>query len=164
MTKAGLVRLDMAFRGWAEAKDGVLRDARGTSGLRGAKRQRLRRGARQRLLNTNPGLLAGEDGGAREAPARPLHPQATIWQYSEDIRDKEAIGLDTWNIDQLLDRPGNAEIQLALFNSTTAASRSTQMAGLLPRLNCLIRAPPSITHRVKIERIRIQQPEREEYQ
>ena len=44
--------------------------------------------------------------------------EATIWQYTAGVRDKEAISPDNWNIDQpLLDRPGNAEIQLALFYS-----------------------------------------------
>lgn len=44
--------------------------------------------------------------------------EATIWQYTDGVRDKEAISPDNWNIDQpLLDRPGSAEIQLALFHS-----------------------------------------------
>jgi len=44
--------------------------------------------------------------------------EATIWQYTEGVRDKEAISPDGWNIDQsLLDRPGNVAIQLALFHS-----------------------------------------------
>jgi pimeloyl-ACP methyl ester carboxylesterase len=44
--------------------------------------------------------------------------EATMSQYTEGVRDREAISPDTWNIDQaLLDRPGNAEIQLALFYS-----------------------------------------------
>ena len=44
--------------------------------------------------------------------------EATVWQYTDGYRDKEAISPDTWNIDQpLLDRPGNVEIQLALFYS-----------------------------------------------
>lgn len=35
-------------------------------------------------------------------------PEAAIWQYTDGVRDKEAISLDTWNIDHLLlDRPGN---------------------------------------------------------
>jgi pimeloyl-ACP methyl ester carboxylesterase len=39
--------------------------------------------------------------------------EATIWQYTNGVRDKEAISPDNWNIDQpLLERPGNAEIQL----------------------------------------------------
>ncbi len=44
--------------------------------------------------------------------------EGTVWQYTDGVRDTEAISPDTWNIDQpLLDRPGNAEIQLALFYS-----------------------------------------------
>jgi pimeloyl-ACP methyl ester carboxylesterase len=55
----------------------------------------------------------------REKPLRRFFSrEATIWQYTEGVRDKESISPDTWNIDQpLLDRPGNAEIQLALFHS-----------------------------------------------
>jgi len=57
-----------------------------------------------------------------EERAKPLRGfftrEATIWQYTDGVRDKEAISPDNWNIDQpLLDRPGNAEIQLALFYS-----------------------------------------------
>ena len=41
---------------------------------------------------------------------------ATKWQYTHGVRDLEAISPDNWNTDQqLLDRPGNAEIQLAMF-------------------------------------------------
>jgi len=44
--------------------------------------------------------------------------EATKWQYTNGVRNAEAISPDTWNMDQLfLDRPGNAEIQLALFYS-----------------------------------------------
>ncbi|HTP66943.1 MAG TPA: alpha/beta hydrolase [Geobacteraceae bacterium] len=44
--------------------------------------------------------------------------EATMSQYTDGVRDREAISPDNWNIDQaLLDRPGNAEIQLALFYS-----------------------------------------------
>lgn len=40
----------------------------------------------------------------------------TQWQYVTGVRDIEAISPDNWNIDQrFLDRPGNKEIQLALF-------------------------------------------------
>lgn len=40
----------------------------------------------------------------------------TRWQYTHGTRNPEAISPDNWNIDQfLLDRPGNQEIQLALF-------------------------------------------------
>ena len=43
---------------------------------------------------------------------------ATKWQYTHGVRDPEAISPDNWNMDQpLLDRPGNSEIQLALFYS-----------------------------------------------
>ncbi len=41
---------------------------------------------------------------------------ATKWQYTTGIRNKEAISPDNWQIDQsLLDRPGNSEIQIAMF-------------------------------------------------
>lgn len=41
---------------------------------------------------------------------------ATTWQYTHGVRDVERISPDNWNVDQrLLDRPGNQEIQLALF-------------------------------------------------
>ena len=41
---------------------------------------------------------------------------ATQWQYTNGARDKEAISPDNWHVTQrLLDRPGNAEIQLQLF-------------------------------------------------
>ena len=44
--------------------------------------------------------------------------EATKWQYTNGVRNPEAISPDTWNMDQLfLDRPGNVEIQLALFYS-----------------------------------------------
>ncbi len=57
-----------------------------------------------------------------EANAAPLRKalslEATRWQYTNGARNLEAISPDTWTIDQaLLDRPGNAEIQLALFHS-----------------------------------------------
>lgn len=41
---------------------------------------------------------------------------ATKWQYTHGTRDAEMISPDNWTIDQsLLDRPGNMEIQLAMF-------------------------------------------------
>jgi pimeloyl-ACP methyl ester carboxylesterase len=44
--------------------------------------------------------------------------EATKWQYTHGVRNAEAISPDAWTIDQaLLDRPGNASIQLALFYS-----------------------------------------------
>lgn len=57
-----------------------------------------------------------------EANAAPLRkfvtPEATRRQYTDGVRDIEAISPDNWTIDQaLLDRPGNAEIQMALLSS-----------------------------------------------
>ncbi|MEH2427508.1 MAG: alpha/beta hydrolase [Nostoc sp.] len=44
--------------------------------------------------------------------------EATKWQYTNGVRNLEAISPDTWNMDQLfLDRPGNDKIQLALLYS-----------------------------------------------
>ena len=44
--------------------------------------------------------------------------ETTKWQYTNGVRNPEAISPDTWNMDQhFLDRPGNVEIQLALFYS-----------------------------------------------
>ena len=41
---------------------------------------------------------------------------ATKWQYTNGVRNTEAISPDNWMIDQpLLDRPGNNDIQLTLF-------------------------------------------------
>ncbi|NJO42677.1 MAG: alpha/beta hydrolase [Cyanobacteria bacterium RU_5_0] len=43
---------------------------------------------------------------------------ATKWQYTHGVRNPQTISPDNWNIDQpLLDRPGNNDIQLALFYS-----------------------------------------------
>lgn len=45
-----------------------------------------------------------------------LNLDATKWQYTEGVRNAEAISPDAWTLDQhLLDRPGNQQIQLALF-------------------------------------------------
>lgn len=42
--------------------------------------------------------------------------EATRWQYTNGVRNSEVISPDNWNIDQrFLDRPGNNDIQLALF-------------------------------------------------
>ena len=44
--------------------------------------------------------------------------EATKWQYTNGVRNPEAIAPDNWLHDQyLLDRPGNKEIQLELFYS-----------------------------------------------
>jgi len=52
-----------------------------------------------------------------EKPIRGLFTrEATIWQYTCGVREKDQISPDAWTFDQLgLDRPGNADIQLALF-------------------------------------------------
>jgi len=44
--------------------------------------------------------------------------EATKWQYTHSVPNPEAVAPDNWLHDQyLLDRPGNKEIQLELFNS-----------------------------------------------
>jgi pimeloyl-ACP methyl ester carboxylesterase len=44
--------------------------------------------------------------------------EATRWQYTHGTRQVEAISPDNWLVDQTqLDRPGNKEIQMALFAS-----------------------------------------------
>lgn len=54
----------------------------------------------------------------REALRGLLARDATIWQYTHGVRNKEVISPDAWNLDQsFLDRPGNNEIQLDLFLS-----------------------------------------------
>jgi len=43
---------------------------------------------------------------------------ATKWQYTTGVRNQDVISPDTWgHVQPLLDRPGNQEIQLALFYS-----------------------------------------------
>ena len=43
---------------------------------------------------------------------------ATKWQYTHGVRNVDTISPDTWgHVQPLLDRPGNQEIQLALFYS-----------------------------------------------
>ncbi len=43
---------------------------------------------------------------------------ATKWQYTHGVRNVDVINPDTWDhVQPLLDRPGNQEIQLALFHS-----------------------------------------------
>jgi pimeloyl-ACP methyl ester carboxylesterase len=42
--------------------------------------------------------------------------KATYWQYTNGIKDLSLINPDAWTVDQaLLDRPGNAEVQLDVF-------------------------------------------------
>ena len=44
--------------------------------------------------------------------------EGTKWQYTNGVRDASTISPDNWLVDQtLMDRPGNKEIQLALFYS-----------------------------------------------
>ena len=65
------------------------------------------------------GIMAyWKTGGAKEREAiRWLTTlQATYWQYSTGYKDMSLVSPDAWTLDQaLLDRPGNAEIQLDLF-------------------------------------------------
>ncbi len=55
----------------------------------------------------------------QESNLRPLLTlDATKWQYTHGVRNLETISPDTWShVQPLLDRPGNQEIQLALFYS-----------------------------------------------
>ncbi|MEZ5945175.1 MAG: alpha/beta hydrolase [Planctomycetaceae bacterium] len=47
-----------------------------------------------------------------------LNLEATKWQFTHGVRNTETISPDNWGLVQpLLDRPGNQEIQLALFYS-----------------------------------------------
>ena len=47
--------------------------------------------------------------------------EGTRWQYTNGVQNLTAISPDTWTMDQhFLDRPGNTEIQLALFDSYQA--------------------------------------------
>jgi pimeloyl-ACP methyl ester carboxylesterase len=42
--------------------------------------------------------------------------KATKWQYTNGVKNASLVSPDTWTLDQaLLDRPGNADIQLELF-------------------------------------------------
>jgi pimeloyl-ACP methyl ester carboxylesterase len=53
-----------------------------------------------------------------EQPLRDLlMPEATIFQYTAGVADPARLSPDAWTMDQyFLDRPGNNEIQLALFH------------------------------------------------
>jgi len=61
-----------------------------------------------------------KDGSETNAEAlrKLLTLEATRWQYTHGTRQVESISPDNWLVDQTqLDRPGNKEIQLALFGS-----------------------------------------------
>jgi pimeloyl-ACP methyl ester carboxylesterase len=61
-----------------------------------------------------------KDGSKTNAEAlrKLLTLEATRWQYTHGTRQVESISPDNWLVDQTqLDRPGNQEIQLALFGS-----------------------------------------------
>lgn len=61
---------------------------------------------------------APEDPANISAMKGMLTAEATRWQYVTGVRDVEVISPDNWIIDQAgLDRPGNHDIQLALFYS-----------------------------------------------
>jgi pimeloyl-ACP methyl ester carboxylesterase len=47
-----------------------------------------------------------------------LTPEATKWQYTNGVRNPEAISPDGWNMDTFfMNRPGNDRVQLELFHS-----------------------------------------------
>lgn len=58
-----------------------------------------------------------EKTAENEGPLRNLLTlEATKWQYTHGTRDETQINSDNWIVDQhFLDRPGNKEIQLAMF-------------------------------------------------
>ena len=83
-----------------------------------------------------------------EALRKLLTLEATKWQYTHGTRQVEAISPDNWLVDQTqLDRPGNKEIQLALFVSYGQQSAAlSEVAGILPQ------APAAHAHRLGQER------------
>ncbi|MGE7774005.1 alpha/beta fold hydrolase [Chitinophaga sp. NPDC101104] len=59
---------------------------------------------------------APQDPAAIEGVAGLVTLPATRWQYQDGVKDLSLVSPDTWLHDQaLLDRPGNRDIQLALF-------------------------------------------------
>lgn len=58
-----------------------------------------------------------EKSDANAAKLMPLFEQDAIkWQYTEGFRDPSHVSPDAWRLDQAyIDRPGNKDIQLALF-------------------------------------------------
>jgi pimeloyl-ACP methyl ester carboxylesterase len=65
---------------------------------------------------------AAAPGPATEPAVRgALTPESVRWQYLNGVPDPSLVSPDTWTLDQvLLDRPGNAEIQLRLFRDYPA--------------------------------------------
>ncbi|MGW5580398.1 alpha/beta fold hydrolase [Micromonospora chokoriensis] len=62
----------------------------------------------------------GDDANPQtEAALRPaLGLDAIIWQYTHGVPDPSVVAPDTWTLDHaLLQRPGNAEVQLRLFGN-----------------------------------------------
>jgi pimeloyl-ACP methyl ester carboxylesterase len=61
---------------------------------------------------------AGPRNAETEQPIRAiLTRESTVFQYTEGVRDPARISPDAWTMDQhFLDRPGNDQIQLALFH------------------------------------------------
>ncbi|MBE1489249.1 alpha/beta fold hydrolase [Plantactinospora soyae] len=79
----------------------------------------------------------GENPNAQtEAAMRTaLDRDAIVWQYTHGVPDPSVVSPDTWTLDHaLLQRPGNAEVQLGLFRDY-----STNRA-LYPRLQEHLRA------------------------
>ena len=81
---------------------------------------------RQRLrgrVDAISGSRSGRTGSDRsetnaEALRKLLVTDATRWQYTNGVRQVETIDPTNWLVDQtLMDRPGNKDIQLALFYS-----------------------------------------------
>ncbi|MET7330893.1 alpha/beta hydrolase [Nonomuraea sp. NPDC005650] len=65
---------------------------------------------------------AAAPGPDTEPPVRAaLGPDVTRWQYENGVPDPSLLSPDSWTLDQtLLDRPGNADVQLALFRDYPA--------------------------------------------
>ncbi|MFF4779196.1 alpha/beta fold hydrolase [Microtetraspora fusca] len=79
---------------------------------------------------------AADPGPETERPVRAaLSLDSTRWQYENGVADPSLISPDAWTHDQmLLDRPGNADIQLALFRDYPAN------VALYPRVHEYFRA------------------------
>ena len=80
-------------------------------------RQRLRRRVRRELLDDGVGLPARAESGHRgRRPHRARTSRRIKWQYLTGVADETLVSPDAWTHDAaLVARPGNDEIQLALF-------------------------------------------------